>query len=101
LVLVITLFILYREKLNISQNQLDNIRWHEIVEKLIHLHVQGIHRVAVNDLLTEHDVVSRILRKENYMVALINKVLYIISKFIIFFNKIFKYLYTVCVCIFQ
>lgn len=71
------------EKLGITQSMLDNdIRWHEIVEKLVQLHEHGIHRVAVSDHLSEHDVVSRILRRENYMVALINKVMI----YLIFFN---------------
>lgn len=45
-----------------------------MVQRLIRLHEHKIYRVAVKDTLTAHDVVSRIMRKENYMVALINKV---------------------------
>lgn len=63
-----------REKLGISLAELHALDWNDVVQRLIVLHDHKIHRVAVKDQLTEHDVVSRILRKENYMVALINKV---------------------------
>ena len=44
-----------------------------LVERLIKLHEHGIHRVAIKEKLNEHDIVLRIMRKENYMIALINK----------------------------
>ena len=50
------------------------MRWHEVVEKLVLMHQLNTFRVSRNDVLSEHDVVSRILRKDNYMVAIVNKV---------------------------
>jgi hypothetical protein len=48
--------------------------WNEVVQRLIQLHETKIFRVAIKERLTEHDIVSRILRKDNFMVALINMV---------------------------
>lgn len=73
LVVILIIFV-GREKLGISLHTLQGLSWNEVVQRLIRLHEHKIHRVAVKDRLTEHDVVCRIMRKENYMVALINKV---------------------------
>jgi hypothetical protein len=48
--------------------------WNDVVQRMIQLHEHKIFRVAIKDRLTEHDIVARILRKDNYMVALINMV---------------------------
>jgi len=46
----------------------------QVTQRLISLHEQGTCRVALTkDKLTEHDIVLRIMRKENYLIALINK----------------------------
>jgi autophagy-related protein 9 len=63
----------YREILGIHLNDLQTMGWHEVVQRLIKLHEHGIHRVAIKEKLTEHDVVLRIMRKDNYMIGLINK----------------------------
>ena len=61
----------YREILHIEVD--DETSWNHILCTLIHLHETRTHRVAVKEKLTEHDVVSRIMRKENFMIAFINK----------------------------
>jgi autophagy-related protein 9 len=53
---------------------LQAMSWDDVVQRLIQLHENKIFRVAVKEKLSEHDIVARILRKENYLVALINKV---------------------------
>ena len=63
----------YREKLGLRLSDLNEMQWHEVLQRLILLHEHGIHRVAIQDKLTEHDVVLRIMRKDNYMIGLINK----------------------------
>ena len=63
----------YREKLGIRISDLHTMKWDNVLQKLIHLHDSGMHRVAIQEKLTEHDVVLRIMRRENYMIALINK----------------------------
>lgn len=62
----------YREKLGLYLHDLQTLRWHEVVSRLIKLHSHGIHRVAIKEVLTEHDVVLRIMRKDNYMIGMIN-----------------------------
>jgi autophagy-related protein 9 len=62
----------YREVLQLRDMQ--ETSWNEILQVLIRLHDSNIHRVAIKERLTEHDIVSRIMRKENFMIALINKV---------------------------
>ena len=66
---------LFRRVLGINLADLQNMHWRDVVRRLITLHDSGVFRVTIQDKLTEHDVVSRIMRKDNYMVALINKVL--------------------------
>ena len=63
----------FREKLNINNELLQNIEWDEVLDGLITLHEARAFRIVVKETLTEHDIVSRIMRKENYMVAMINK----------------------------
>jgi len=62
----------YREKLGLYLHDLQTLRWHEVVNRLIKLHSHGIHRVAIKEVLTEHDVVLRIMRKDNYIIGMIN-----------------------------
>lgn len=64
---------IYREKLGITSIQ--SVRWNEVLERFIQLHQENSFRIVTKTKLTEHDIVSRILRKENYLVAFINKVL--------------------------
>jgi autophagy-related protein 9 len=63
----------YRQKLGLRLSDLTDIQWNDVVQRLIRLHEHGIHRVAVKEKLTEHDVVLRIMRKDNYLIGLINK----------------------------
>lgn len=86
----------YRDILGIHLSDLSYIRWNEVVETFIRVHQQhragmvfsdpghegsdGSHNSRMvllsKENVTELDIVSRILRKENYMVAMINKVLH-------------------------
>lgn len=62
----------YNTVLGIQDNELDNLNWHEIQTKIrvVQLEQQMcIHKKE----LTELDIYQRILRQENYMVALANK----------------------------
>lgn len=64
----------FREILGFSLTDLQTAKWHDVTHRLISLHEQGTYRVALTkDKLTEHDIVLRIMRKENYLIALINK----------------------------
>lgn len=63
----------YRRVLGISLSDLQNMQWSDVMRRLITLHDNGVYRVSIQEKLTEYDIVARIMRKENYMVALINK----------------------------
>lgn len=66
--------IYYREKLKINLDDIQIITWNEVIAKVIYAHQQHIHRIpGLNDNITVLDMVLRIMRKENYMIALINK----------------------------
>ncbi|XP_055329013.1 autophagy-related protein 9A-like [Paramacrobiotus metropolitanus] len=62
----------YRNALKIEDTDLANLTWHEVLQRL--LHAQKIHHMCIHKPeLTELDVYHRILRVENYLVAMINK----------------------------
>ncbi len=61
--------------MGITVSDVQNMTWSDVVRRVITLHDNGVYRITIQDKLTEYDVVARIMRKENYMVALINKVI--------------------------
>ncbi|CAM9743593.1 unnamed protein product, partial [Laminaria digitata] len=65
---------LYTSRLKISPTDIHTIEWSEVVTRFLALQNSGIYRVAIyaNDL-TAHDIASRIMRKENYLIAMLNK----------------------------
>jgi autophagy-related protein 9 len=63
----------YRVKMGILTSELNTMQWDDVLQRFIRLHDQGIYRVALKDRITEYDVVARIMRKDNYLVALINQ----------------------------
>jgi autophagy-related protein 9 len=65
---------LYRDRLEISEDELQTMEWSEVVQRFLALQNSGRYRVAIQKRdLTAHDIVSRIMRKENYLIALVNK----------------------------
>lgn len=40
---------------------------------LVPLQVQRTHRLCVARDLSEHDIISRVMRKENYLIGMLNK----------------------------
>jgi len=61
---------MYNDTLGISTRDIQTIRWDNVVNRFIAVQKKnGIHQ----DTLTAHHIASRILRKENYMIAMINK----------------------------
>ena len=62
----------YNSALNIQDEDLDNLTWHDVQKKVIE--VQKEHQMCIHKPeLTELDIYQRILRFKNYMVAMINK----------------------------
>lgn len=64
----------YRVQLGVRGRDLaGGMQWHQVVERFIALHEAGTCRVAVKDKLSVQDIVLRIMRKDNYLIALINQ----------------------------
>lgn len=62
---------MYEQKLKIKQKDMENMKFDEILNKLIELQkIENFCRVKEN--LTKFDIISRILRKENFLVGMIS-----------------------------
>lgn len=65
----------YEDKLGISQREIEggSVEWDSVVQKVIQLQETGEHRIAIHGQNLDALVVAhRILRKENFLVALFN-----------------------------
>lgn len=68
----------YNDRLGISEEELASgiIEWHEVVARFLEKQRSGEYRVSIisqEQELTAHDVASRILRRDNFLVALIDQ----------------------------
>ena len=84
-------YYIYKNKLRVKQSDLENMTFDNIANLLIELQKKD-NFCRVKDTLTKYDIVARITRKENYIIALLsNRIL----TFKIFrFNIMTNYLYT-------
>lgn len=84
-------YYIYKNKLRVKQSDLENMSFDSIADLLIELQKKD-NFCRVKDTLTKYDIIARITRKENYIIALLsNRVL----KFKIFRLDIMtNYLYT-------
>ncbi|KAG0627007.1 hypothetical protein M758_2G167400 [Ceratodon purpureus] len=57
--------------LAVSENELQTMAWPTLVDKIVQL--QEHERLCIVRQLSAHDIVSRIMRKENYLIGLLNK----------------------------
>ncbi|CAM9271814.1 unnamed protein product [Choristocarpus tenellus] len=66
---------LYTTRLGISAMDLHSVEWNEVVRRFLALQNTGRYRVAIYTTgdVTAHDIASRIMRKENYLIAMLNK----------------------------
>ncbi|CAN0020353.1 unnamed protein product [Ascophyllum nodosum] len=65
---------LYNSRLGISAVDMHTIEWSEVVRRFLRLQNSGRYRVAIyTSDVTAHDIASRIMRKENYLIAMLNK----------------------------
>ena len=62
----------FRDKLHIDDVDLQAIQWDTVVQRIVELQ-QTSRLCIVKDQLTAHDIANRILRKENFMVAFVNR----------------------------
>ena len=63
---------LYRDRLQIDDDELYNIAWDAVVQRIVELN-DRTRLCIVKEQLTPHDIANRILRKENFMVAFVNR----------------------------
>ena len=59
------------QKLALSDRDLYTITWPEVLQRVVHL--QATTRLSISRDLNEHDIVARILRKENYLTGMVNR----------------------------
>jgi autophagy-related protein 9 len=57
--------------LKVTEHELQTMTWPMLVDKIVKL--QRHQRLCIVRQLSAHDIVSRIMRKENYMIGLLNK----------------------------
>ena len=62
----------FRDKLHVDDVDLQAIQWDTVVQRIVELQ-QTSRLCIVKDQLTAHDIANRILRKENFMVAFVNR----------------------------
>ncbi|GMH02349.1 hypothetical protein Nepgr_004188 [Nepenthes gracilis] len=61
----------YYKSLHITDNKLQTMPWESVLEKLVQ--VQKLQQLCVFKDLSLHDMVMRLMRKENYLIGMINK----------------------------
>jgi len=59
------------DRLKISERDMGTIEWNEVVSKMISLQESGV--LVTKNKITPLDITNRIMRKENYFIAMINK----------------------------
>lgn len=61
----------YYNSLNVTDNEIQTMPWSSIIEKVVQ--VQHTQQLCVVKDLSVHDVVMRLMRKENYLIGMLNK----------------------------
>ena len=63
----------YRERLGISNEELGAMEWHEVVSRFLGKQRSGEYRVSIHGEITAKDIACRIMRRENFLIALISR----------------------------
>uniref|UniRef100_A0A0D9VRW3 Autophagy-related protein 9 n=1 Tax=Leersia perrieri TaxID=77586 RepID=A0A0D9VRW3_9ORYZ len=61
----------YHNSLKVTDLEIQTISWPKIIEKVVLL--QKSQKLCVVRDLSEHDIIMRIMRKENYLIGMVNK----------------------------
>ncbi|NP_001105821.2 autophagy protein 9 [Zea mays] len=61
----------YYDRLKVNDLEIQTISWPKIIEKVVLL--QKSQKLCVVRDLSEHDIIMRIMRKENYLIGMVNK----------------------------
>lgn len=59
------------DRLKISEADMETIEWNEIIDKLVKLQDDGV--LITRNKITPLDITNRIMRKDNFFIAMINK----------------------------
>jgi len=57
--------------LHVTDNEIQTMSWATVLEKVVHL--QHSQQLCVVKDLTAHDIMMRLMRKENYLIGMLNK----------------------------
>lgn len=61
----------YYDSLHVTDNELQTIPWATILEKVVQL--QNSQQLCIVKHLSAHDILMRLMRKENYLIGMLNK----------------------------
>ncbi|KAG1681142.1 hypothetical protein FOA52_015585 [Chlamydomonas sp. UWO 241] len=61
----------FNNTLGVSERQVGTMTWAEVVHRIVL--VQRTKRLCISRDLNEHDIIGRIMRKDNYLIAMVNK----------------------------
>lgn len=61
----------YYNSLHVTDNEIQTMPWATILEKVVQ--IQSSQQLCVVKVLSAHDVVMRLMRKENYLIGMVNK----------------------------
>lgn len=58
-------------RLHVTDNEIQTMSWARILEKVVKL--QSLQKLCIVKDLSAHDIVMRLMRKENYLIGMVNK----------------------------
>lgn len=69
------MYVFYRDRLKITTRDLQTMAWPQVVAQFDALHRSGEYRVQLNNRssVSAFHIAARVMRKDNYLIALINK----------------------------
>eukprot|EP00466_Bigelowiella_natans_P012701 jgi/Bigna1/46687/estExt_Genewise1.C_60190 len=71
----------YSQRLEIQDEEIPMLQWHEVLERLVKVQ-KKVQLCVVKDFRDSLDITNRIMRKENYMIAMVNTGVFKIETFI-------------------
>eukprot|EP00939_MAST-03C_sp_MAST-3C-sp1_P002478 g2478.t1 len=64
----------YQHRLRITTRQLETMKWNKVVERICRLQQSSRFKIQINKQdLNAHDIASRIMRKENFVIGMFNR----------------------------
>ncbi|KAA8904513.1 hypothetical protein TRICI_005458 [Trichomonascus ciferrii] len=63
----------YHYLLDIPDSDMQTVSWQQVVNRIMHLREQNLNNATNNQRMDPHIIANRIMRRENYIIAMINK----------------------------